>query len=128
MRVKSLTPPLPSVFPMTAITSSAVNCPAARRTSRPDASCTLLSSTLATSIDIVRSAFLSPPHPFVALAAIDYCKGRATSSAQILAQLRRLHEIDLEFPAARGLDQYHAVRVARRGQRHLAVGDVACHE
>ena len=27
--MKSLTPPLPSVLPMTAITSSAANCPAA---------------------------------------------------------------------------------------------------
>src|ERR1700738_643417 len=55
MRVKSLTPPLPSVLPMTAITSSAVNCRAARHASSPDASCTLLSSTLATSTDIALS-------------------------------------------------------------------------
>src|ERR1700730_11017938 len=55
MRVKSLTPPLPSVLPMTAITSSAVNCPAAGHAYSPDAYCTLLSSTLATSTDIALS-------------------------------------------------------------------------
>src|SRR5688572_25314945 len=54
MRVKSLTPPLPSVLPTTATTSSAVNWPARMRSSRPDASCTLLSSTFATSTAIVR--------------------------------------------------------------------------
>src|SRR5262245_10795751 len=50
MRVKSFTPPLPSVFPMTAITSSAPNCPRAMHASSPEASCTVLSSTFATSI------------------------------------------------------------------------------
>src|SRR5262249_45786438 len=53
MRVKSLTPPLPSVLPMTATTSSALNCPARMRSSRPEASCTCLSTTFATSIAIV---------------------------------------------------------------------------
>ena len=52
MRVKSLTPPLPSVLPMTAITSSAVNWPLAMQASSPEASCTVLSSTFATSIAI----------------------------------------------------------------------------
>src|SRR6058998_32982 len=51
-RVKSLTPPLPSVLP-TATTWSAVNWPARMRSSRPEASCTLLSSTFATSTAIV---------------------------------------------------------------------------
>ncbi len=51
-RVKSLTPPLPSVLPTTATTWSAVNWPARMRSSRPDASCTLLSSTFATSTAI----------------------------------------------------------------------------
>jgi hypothetical protein len=45
-------PPLPSVLPMTAITSSAVNCPRAMHASSPEASCTVLSSTFATSIAI----------------------------------------------------------------------------
>src|SRR5206468_2820192 len=52
-RVKSLTPPLPSVLPTTATTWSAVNWPARMRSSRPEASCTLLSSTFATSTAIV---------------------------------------------------------------------------
>ena len=38
MRVKSLTPPLPSVLPITAMTSSAANWPLAMQASRPDAS------------------------------------------------------------------------------------------
>jgi hypothetical protein len=35
MRVKSLTPPLPSVLPMTAMTSSAANCPLRMQASMP---------------------------------------------------------------------------------------------
>ena len=52
MRVKSLTPPLPSVLPITAITSSAANWPLAMHASRPDASLTVFNSTFATSIAI----------------------------------------------------------------------------
>src|SRR6266446_2095169 len=58
-RVKSLTPPLPSVFPTTATTWSAVNCPARMRSSRPEPSWTLLSSTFATSTAIVCVSLLS---------------------------------------------------------------------
>src|SRR5262245_4463242 len=54
MRVKSLTPPLPSVLPMTAITSSAVNCLALMQSSSPLASWTVFSSTFATSIAMRR--------------------------------------------------------------------------
>src|SRR5919108_533014 len=46
MRVKSLTPPLPSVLPMTAVTWSAVNALESMRSTRPDASDTLSSTTL----------------------------------------------------------------------------------
>ena len=52
MRVKSLTPPLPSVLPTTAMTSSAVNCPAAIRCASPLASWTFFNSIFATSIAI----------------------------------------------------------------------------
>src|ERR1700722_400744 len=48
MRVKSLTPPLPSVLPMTAMTSSALNWPFLIAASMPEASCTFFNSTLAT--------------------------------------------------------------------------------
>src|SRR2546422_5444299 len=58
-RVKSLTPPLPSVFPTTATTWSAVNWPARMRSSRPEASWTLLSSTFATSTAIAGVSSLS---------------------------------------------------------------------
>src|SRR6267143_5857649 len=61
MRVKSLTPPLPSVLPMTATTSSALNWPARIRSSRPEASCTCLRMTFATSIAIARTS--SAPGP-----------------------------------------------------------------
>src|SRR4030095_1291068 len=57
---KSVTPPLPSVFPTTATTWSAVNCPARMRSSRPDPSWTLLSSTFATSTAIVWISLLYP--------------------------------------------------------------------
>ncbi len=58
MRVKSLTPPLPSVLPMTAITLSALNCPLRMQASTPEASCTFFNSTLATSIAITRNPHL----------------------------------------------------------------------
>ena len=56
MRVKSLTPPLPSVLPTTATTWSAVNCPARMRASMPEASCTVLRITFATSIAMFASS------------------------------------------------------------------------
>ncbi len=55
MRVKSLTPPLPSVLPITAMTSSALNCPLRMQVSMPEASCTFFNSTLATSIAITQN-------------------------------------------------------------------------
>ena len=56
MRVKSFTPPLPSVLPMTAITWSAANCPRTMHASSPEASCTFLSSIFATSTAITISS------------------------------------------------------------------------
>ena len=50
MRVKSLTPPLPSVLPITATTESAAMRPVAISASRPDASVTDPISTFATSM------------------------------------------------------------------------------
>src|SRR5262249_40566585 len=57
MRVKSLTPPFPSVFPITPMTSSALNSPSVMPFSRPEASDTDFNSTLRTSIAIVLFAF-----------------------------------------------------------------------
>ncbi len=48
--MKSLTPPLPSVLPITATTSSAANCPFRIAWSRPEASCTDFNSTFNTSM------------------------------------------------------------------------------
>src|SRR5206468_4077997 len=62
MRVKSLTPPLPSVLPMTATTSSAANWPARIRSSRPEASCTCLRTTFATSIAIAERSVPGTAH------------------------------------------------------------------
>ena len=53
MRVKSFTPPFPSVLPTTATTWSALNWPARIAASRPEASCTFFSSTFTTSVAIV---------------------------------------------------------------------------
>src|SRR5712672_2081100 len=50
MRVKSLTPPLPSVLPITATTSSAPNTPALMHAAMPEASITLFNSTLVTTM------------------------------------------------------------------------------
>src|SRR3989442_3890693 len=58
-RGRSLPPPLPAVFPTTATTWSAVNWPARMRSSRPEASWTLLSSTFATSTAIAGVSSLS---------------------------------------------------------------------
>ena len=52
MRVKSLTPPFPSVLPMTPMTASALNRPLVMPFSRPEASDTDFNSTLRTSIAI----------------------------------------------------------------------------
>src|SRR3989441_7189107 len=68
-RVKSLTPPLPSVSPVPATPWSAVNWPARMRSSSPVASWTLLSSTFATStaipcvssLSVERSRFHADP-------------------------------------------------------------------
>ena len=52
IRVKSLTPPLPSVLPTTAITPSAPKTPSSISSAMPDASTTLSSTTLRTSMAI----------------------------------------------------------------------------
>src|SRR5262245_26476463 len=120
MRVKSLTPPLPSVLPMTAITSSAVNCPALIRSSTPLASCTVLSSTFATSIAILspdpsahpRRA-LAAQHLLVALTAVDHWQ-RRTARAQRHPQLGRRRRIDTIPVGFASLRQNNPIAVACR--------------
>ena len=63
MRVKSLTPPFPSVLPMTPMTSSALNSPLVMPFSRPEASDTDFNSTLRTSIAIVFLPYVGAAHP-----------------------------------------------------------------
>src|SRR5262249_16750807 len=134
MRVKSFTPPLPSVLPMTAITSSAVNWPRAMQASSPEASCTVLSSTFATSIAIppypsplsvhARPAFAAP-HPSVARPAVDHRRRRSTLRAQIGAQLCRRRRIELIAVGGRAGAQHDAIIVPRRLIRHAALGHIA---
>src|ERR1700733_662740 len=55
VRLKSLTPPFPSVFPIKATTWSAVNLPDLKQASRPDTSWGLANSNLTTSTAISKS-------------------------------------------------------------------------
>ncbi len=96
MRVKSLTPPLPSVLPMTAITSSAANCAGVDALLQPGGilhgleldlrdldrhACCLLPS-----LRHARRAFAAQ-HLLVAGAAVDHGRsGAAASMAQLVAQ------------------------------------------
>src|SRR5215472_15125029 len=134
IRVKSFTPPLPSVLPMTAITSSAVNWPRAMQASSPEASCTVLSSTFATSIAIrpspsrlcvhSRRAF-APHHPFVARPAVDHRRRRSTLRAQIGPQLCRRRRIEIVAVGSRAGAQHDAIIIPRRLIRHAALGHIA---
>src|SRR5712691_4934128 len=117
MRVKSLTPPLPSVLPMTATTSSAVNCPALIRFSRPLASCTDLSSTFATSIAIVissthpRRAFPAQ-HFLVAFAAVDHRQWRRALRAQGRPLPGRGVVVDIDAVGIFAVGEHDAIDVA----------------
>src|SRR5258707_8034586 len=134
MRVKSFTPPLPSVLPMTAITSSAANWPRAMHASSPDASCTVLSSIFATSIAIrphplclvahARRAF-APHHPFVTWPPVDHRRRRSPLRAQIRPQLCRRRRIELIAVGRRAGTQDDAIIVPRRLLRYAALGHVA---
>src|SRR5262249_37454740 len=128
MRVKSLTPPLPSVLPMTATTSSAVNCPLAIQASRPDASLTVFTSIFATSIAIASNApeprfCFAAQHDGESRAAVNHFRGR-TRPTKIAAQPRGRVRVDLET----GTVQHDAVVVAGRGRRYLAFDHVALHQ
>src|SRR5581483_9300051 len=98
MRVKSLTPPLPSVLPMTAITSSAANWPFLMHSSTPPASCTVFNSTFATSIAIPPfSPCLSHPrlafaaqHFLESVAAVDHRPRRALGPDRLPFSPRRV--------------------------------------
>src|SRR5258708_12850345 len=134
MRVKSFTPPLPSVLPMTAITSSAANWTRAMQASSPEASCTVLSSIFATSIAIrphplclvahARPAF-APHHPFVTWPAVDHRRRRSPLHAQIRPQLCRRRRIELIAVGRHAGTQDDAIIVPRRLPRYAALGRVA---
>src|SRR5215831_2310402 len=134
MRVKSFTPPLPSVLPITAITSSAANCPRAMHASSPEASCTVLSSIFATSIAIrphpsclvahARRAF-APHHPFVTWPPVDHRRRRSPLRAQIRPQLCRRRPIEIIAVGRRAGTQDDAIIVPRRLLRYAALGRVA---
>ena len=115
MRVKSLTPPLPSVLPMTAITSSAVNRPAARHASRPDASCTLLSSTFATSMDIALSDFLRSGSFAVAAPTVMLQPGCSVSEIRLQFPALALSCAFLRAAFPRNLRRDQSWEAARRG-------------
>src|SRR5262249_14180168 len=134
MRVKSFTPPLPSVLPMTAITSSALNCPRAMQASSPEASCTVLSSIFATSIAIrprllrlgvhPRRTF-APRHPFVTRPAVDHRPRRSTLRAQIGPQLCRRRRVEIIAVGRRAGAQHDAIIIPRRLLRHAALDHIA---
>src|ERR1700704_6200446 len=138
MRVKSFTPPLPSVLPITAMTWSAVNCPLRIQASSPEASCTLFSSTFATSMAIllfprlfcVPSGRTRPRHKLaaehllVAFAAVDDRPVLAASGLKPGPQCRRRLLVERERVCARCRHQHNAVIVAGRHERHLALDHV----
>src|SRR5215471_13438599 len=134
MRVKSFTPPLPSVLPMTAITSSALNCPRAMQASSPEASCTVLSSIFATSIAIrprllrlgvhPRRTF-APRHPFVTRPAVDHRPRRSTLRAQIGPQLCRRRRVEIIALGRRAAAQHDAIIIPRRLPRYAALPHIA---
>src|SRR5260370_11469712 len=134
MRVKSFTPPLPSVLPMTAITSSAANWPRAMHASSPDASCTVLSSIFATSIAIrphplclvahARRAS-APTDPFVTWPPVDHRRRRSPLRAQVGPQFGRRGRIELIAVGRRAGTQDAAIIVPRRLLRYAALGHVA---
>src|SRR3954471_18137131 len=139
MRVKSFTPPLPSVLPITAMTWSAVNWPWRIQASSPEASCTLFSSTLATSMAIPLCPrffclpsgrarprhHLAADHLLVAFAAIDDRPLLAAAGLELRPQGKGRPFVERDRVRAYPRRQHNAVIIARRGKRHFALGHVA---
>src|SRR5262245_23377647 len=123
MRVKSLTPPLPSVLPITATTSLAANWPARMRSSSPEASCTVLSSTFATSIAIL--ALLPVCHFGITRPAVDHGGRSRALRSHSRAQLNGRHGID--GIAIGRIDEHNAVALSRGRDRDLVLHHVAQH-
>src|SRR6195256_1200614 len=120
MRVKSLTPPLPSVFPITAMTWSAVNFPLPIRSSTPLASCTVLSSTFATSIaigHILRCRIslshsrqvLAAQHLFISVPAVNHRQRALARLAQIASPQQRRRLVDPGLFGGTILCEHHAI-------------------
>ena len=130
MRVKSLTPPLPSVLPITAITSSAANWPLAMQASRPDASLTVFSSTFATSIAIPKLRLLM--RGLASPLSITSYPGPRSIIAGVLSRLPRMVSRSVAVASASIAwsppRQHHAIVVARGLGRHLALDHVALHQ
>src|SRR4029077_9073634 len=139
MRVKSFTPPLPSVLPITAMTWSAVNWPWRIQASSPEASCTLFSSTFATSMAILLLPrlfclpsgrtrprhHLAAEHLLVAFAAIDDRPVLAAAGLELRPQGKGRRFVERERVRAYPRRQHNAVIIARRGKRHFALDHVA---
>src|SRR5687767_1768675 len=110
MRVKSFTPPLPSVLPTTAITSSACIVPARISASRPEASCTVILALLQLFLDAEDS------------------RSRRARVARPATALVDQHE-ELEQHAVEGFGVLDVDGVARaRQHREARGGDAALHE
>src|SRR4051794_5142391 len=138
MRVKSFTPPLPSVLPITAMTWSAVNWPWRMQASSPEASCTLFSSTLATSMAIPLCPrffclpsgrarprhHLTADHLLVAFATIDDRPVLAAPVLELRPQGKGGRFVERERVRAYPGRQHNAVIVARPGKRHFALAHV----
>src|SRR5207253_2932454 len=133
IRVKSLTPPLPSVLPMTAITSSAVNCPPAMHASNPEASWTVLSSIFTTSIAILCFSGLharrtrAAQHLFVPRSPVDHRERRGAPGAQCGAHRRGGRCVDVAGLTG-CIREHHAIVIARRRARDFALDHVAPHQ
>src|SRR6266404_5161286 len=144
MRVKSLTPPLPSVLPITAITSSAPNLPAAINPSRPLASWTVFSSTFATSIAIrwklsflilFHRFVLAHPRPvfaaqhlFIAFAAVNHGRRYISRLPQSGPERLRRDLVDHGPLAFSPLPKHHAIIRLGAGERNPALDHVAQHQ
>src|SRR6185503_4759387 len=132
MRVKSLTPPFPSVFPMTPMTSSALYSPPVMPFSSPEASDTDFNSTLRTSIAIVFASRLRASEPFEMcgrsrlarqVAAIGLADDLAVARDD-LAGLDRCDRPALERLAFERREVRHALQVFRAHDFfHLEVND-----
>src|SRR6202011_60349 len=131
MRVKSLTPPLPSVLPITAITSSAANVPALMHASIPEASITVFNSTLETTIAMPSNSLRGRAlfqHFEIARSAIDHAIRRTTFAAHFVAQRSGRSRIDPPLVRIAAGDEHDAVGVARCRRRHPALDDILAHQ